>query len=337
MQKKPLLLAVAFVAAGTIYVVLNRELSATPPGEPAPPTTEPPIGQVEPGPLNPLSIEATRQKVYDGRDLTLGRILDDNRSYTRYYATYKSNKLTISGIMNIPKGDGPFPVIITNHGYIDPEVYTNGRGLKREQDYLARHGFAVLHPDYRCHADSDCPAGAEVEKRLGYTEDVINAVKAIQRSDNAKLDKRKIGMLGHSMGGGIAWSVAVLTDDVDAFVQFAPVSPDLVDSYNKWLKERPEVVAEVRQFYGEPEDNPAFWKEISPITYFDKIDTPFQIHHGTADEDVPLEWSEKTANRLRELGKRVELFTYPNEPHEFIAAWPLVMQRTVSFFRQNLR
>ena len=96
------------------------------------------------------------------------------------------------------------------------------------------------------------------------------------------------------------------------------------------------VVAEVREAYGEPEDNPEFWQQISPITYFGEIKAPFQIHHGTADESVPLEWSEKMTNRLRELGKQVELFTYPGQPHEFTSAWPLVMQRTVSFFRQHL-
>jgi len=176
-----------------------------------------------------------------------------------------------------------------------------------------------------------------VERRLGYTEDVINAVKAVQRSDIKKLDKEKIGMLGHSMGGGIAYSVAVITHDVKAFVLFAPVSPNVIDSYNKWLKDRPEVVEEVRQAYGEPEQNPEFWAAISPFTYFNDIDAPFQIHHGTVDESVPLEWSENTVNRLRELGKQVEFFTYPNEPHEFVAAWPLVMQRTASFFRTNLQ
>lgn len=293
-------------------------------------------------PTNPLSIEAARARDYDGRDLMLGQALAETSAYTRYAITYKSGGLTISGIMNIPKGSGPFPVIITNHGYIDPNVYTTGRGLKREQDYLARHGFAVLHPDYRCHAASDCPDVAELTNRIGYVEDVINAVKAVQRSnpppgsDLGKIDKGKIGMLGHSLGGGIAYSVSVIIPGVKAFVLFAPVSPDTVDVYNKWLSERPEVVADIRASYGEPADNPEFWRKISPTTYFDSINAPIQIHHGTADKDVPLEWSEKTVNRLRELGKQVEFFAYPNEPHEFIAAWPLVIQRTVSFFRENL-
>jgi len=46
----------------------------------------------------------------------------NHKKYDRYYIKYKSSTLTISGIMNIPKGKGPFPVIITAHGYIDPKV-----------------------------------------------------------------------------------------------------------------------------------------------------------------------------------------------------------------------
>src|SRR3989338_4121372 len=95
--------------------------------------------------MHPVSIPALMKKEFDGRELKLVRILDENEVYTRHYITYKSGDLTISGILNIPKGQGPFPLLVLNHGYIDPEIYTNGRGLKREQDYLARHGYAVIH------------------------------------------------------------------------------------------------------------------------------------------------------------------------------------------------
>jgi dienelactone hydrolase len=84
---------------------------------------------------------------YDGGGLKLGEVLDETSSYTRYFVTYRSSGLTISGVMNVPNGDGPFPALVLNHGYIDPDVYTNGRGLRREQDYLARHGYVVLHTD----------------------------------------------------------------------------------------------------------------------------------------------------------------------------------------------
>src|SRR3989344_6487008 len=60
---------------------------------------------------NLVSLQALAAEQYDGRDLTVGRILDQNETYTRYYITYKSGPLTISGIMNVPRGQGPFPVL----------------------------------------------------------------------------------------------------------------------------------------------------------------------------------------------------------------------------------
>src|SRR5688572_21877717 len=67
-----------------------------------------PAGQQSEGgqEVNPVSLPALMQKEFTGSDLKLGRVLDDNASYTRYYITYKSGELTISGIMNIPKGPG---------------------------------------------------------------------------------------------------------------------------------------------------------------------------------------------------------------------------------------
>ncbi|MBU1027177.1 MAG: hypothetical protein KKA31_05540 [Candidatus Margulisbacteria bacterium] len=105
--------------------------------------------------LNPVSLPYLMEKDFDGRDLKLGKVLDKNKYYTRYYITYMSGNLKISGIMNVPAGKGPFPVLILNHGYINTKYYTNGRGLKREQDYLAKRGYVVIHPDYRNHAYSD--------------------------------------------------------------------------------------------------------------------------------------------------------------------------------------
>src|SRR3989339_1743249 len=147
------------------------------------------------------------EKSLVGRDLKLGRVLARNAKYTRYYITYYSNDLKISGIMNVPSGKGPFPVLILNHGYINPKIYTNGRGLKREQDYLVRRGYVVIHPDYRNHADSDKDSSQHLSLRLGYTEDVINAVYAVRESGFTFFDKENIGMLGHSMGGGITTNI----------------------------------------------------------------------------------------------------------------------------------
>lgn len=287
--------------------------------------------------FEPMSLPAFAKQEFDGRDFTVGRELADNEAYTRYYITYRSGELRISGIINVPKGEGPWPVLILNHGYIDPAVYTNGRGLKREQDYLARRGYVVIHPDYRNHAESDDDPETDRRFRLGYTEDVINAIHAVRAAQLPYADAERIGMLGHSMGGGIAWQIAVAQPDlVDAFVLFAPVSADARDNFEKWISRRPEVAQAIVATHGSPAENPAFWEAISPLTFFKDITAPVMIQHGAADESVPLAWSQSAAEALRAVGKDVTLHVYPGEPHEFIDAWPAVMERTAAFFDRRL-
>ena len=265
--------------------------------------------------------------------------MDSNSSYTRYFITYRSGVLTISGIMNVPKGAGPFSVLFLNHGYIDPEIYTNGRGLKREQDYLARQGYIVIHSDYRNHAQSDKEADpGRPDLRFGYAEDVICAVKSFQAAGYFYADAQNVGMLGHSMGGGVAEIIAVAQPDLaDAFVLFAPVSADQVDNYEKWTRNDPERQIITEMQLGTPENNPRLWQEASPINYFDRVNTPIIFHHGTADDSCALEWSQRAAEKLRAEGKEATLYSYPGEPHEFIDAWPLVMQRTIQFFDKQLK
>lgn len=288
--------------------------------------------------VNPVSLPAMMQKQFDGRDLTLGRVLDDNSSYTRYYITYKSGELTISGIMNIPKGSGPFPVLLLNHGFIEPSIYTNGRGLRREQDYLARRGYAVLHSDYRNHADSGKDPDNDVKFRLGYTEDVINAAYAVKNSNLPTLDKNNIGMLGHSMGGGVTLNTLVVQPDlIKAAVLFAPVSVDQRENFHRWLERRPEVATKIIERFGRPEDNPDFWNDISAQEFLDKITAPILLHHGTADDSVPIEWSDRLNQELKEHSKAIDYRVYPGEPHEFAAAWPGVMQATLDFFNNHLK
>jgi len=286
-----------------------------------------------------ISIPAFSQKEFNGNDFKVGQVLEDNSSYTRYYITYKSGQLTISGIMNVPKGQGPFPVLFLNHGYISPEIYTNGRGLKREQDYLARNGYIIIHSDYRNHAGSDREDDpGRPDLRFGYAEDVINGIEALKKSELAYADTEKIGMLGHSMGGGVAEIIAVAKSDlVDAIVLFAPVSADQKDSYEKWTKNDPERDEITIGRFGSPESNPKFWAEASPINYFDKVETPVIFHHGTADDSCALEWSQGAAKVLEEAGKDVTLYVYPGEPHEFVDAWPKVMKRTLDFFDANVK
>jgi len=285
-----------------------------------------------------VSLPALMAKEYDGRRLRLGRVLARTSDYVRRAVSYRSGDLRISGIINVPDGAGPFPVAVLLHGYIDPEIYVTGQGLMREQDYLARRGYVVLHVDYRNHAGSDDDPAAERRLRLGYTEDVVNAVLAVKRSDLPFLDGERVGLVGRSMGGGVTYNTLVAQPGlVDAAVVFAPVSSRTSQNFDRWIRDdRSELAAQIIDRHGAPEDNPDFWAQASPRTYFGRVTEPLLIHHGTADDTCPIRWTRATYDALRAAGKDVTLRVYDGEQHAFGRQWPLSMRRTVRFLDRHL-
>ena len=207
------------------------------PTAPAQPSPEP-YASPPPHP-HPVSLPALIAKDLRGGDLAVGRVTLRTDAYTQHAVTYRSGGLTVSGLMNVPRGDGPWPALVLAHGYIDPQVYVSGQGLTRERDYLARHGFLTLHVDYRNHAGSSSDPTADRRLRLGYTEDVINAVHAL-RAGPSYVDDDRIGLLGRSMGGGVIYNVLVVAPGlVDAAAVFAPVSSDTVDNFERWIRRNP--------------------------------------------------------------------------------------------------
>jgi uncharacterized protein len=321
----------------TATTASERAGDAPSPTRTAAPSPAPSVS--EPAP-HPVSLPALFDEEYDGRALRLRRVLLRTDAYTQHAVTYRGDGLTVSGILNLPQGPGPFPVLVLAHGYIDPAVYETGQGLRREQDWLARAGYAVLHVDFRNHAGSDRDPRADEQLRLGYTVDVINAVHAVRRSGIRRLDGERVGLLGRSMGGGVVYNVLTVAPGlVEAAVVFAPVSSRAEDNFNRWIRDDPGrsgLSRRIIRAYGAPERNRRFWREVSPRTYFDRVTEPVLIHHGTADESCPIRWSRQTRRAMRAAGVDVSMLVYPGEPHAFVDAWPTSMRRTVAFFERRL-
>jgi dienelactone hydrolase len=292
----------------------------------------------EPAP-HPVSLAALMQRPLDGGGLRVGAVLRGDAAVTEYAVTYRSEGLRISGVLAVPSGRGPFPALVLNHGYIDPAVYVTGQGLTPERDYLARAGYVVLHTDYRNHAASDPDPRADVQLRLGYTMDTMNAVRALRRAAGAlPVDPDRIGMLGRSMGGGVTLNALVVRPNlVDAAVVIASVSSDTVDNYRRWTKVgRPELNRRIVAAYGSPRQSPQFWDGVSPRSHFDRVVAPVLVQHGTADDTCPISWADETVAALRGADADVTYVRYPGEGHAFGAAWSEHMRRSVAFFDRTL-
>jgi len=275
-------------------------------------------------------MDTQRKRALQGNNFQVGDIVSTSDHYNKYAITYKSGDLTISGVMNVPKDAPPtsgFPVLILNHGLIAPPLYTTGRGSKREQDFFANHGYITIHPDYRGHASSSPNTAVHHDFYVGYAEDVLALLDAIERSAPPYMDVHRIGMWGHSMGGGIAARVMALRSDVKAFVLFAPISADVEDNF---FELTPEEIRWIHDTYG-PAGDPVY-RKMSPIEYFADVSAPVQIHHGDGDTSVPLSFSQKMYDALKQNGKKAEFFIYPGEKHEFINDWQLAADRALQFF-----
>src|SRR5689334_20864811 len=82
-----------------------------------------PTATITPGPtptvdqlIYPYTVDGLHQHVYQNGKIHIRSTLEDkNQFYTSYLIDYPSDGLTITGVMHIPVGDGPFPVIVMNH------------------------------------------------------------------------------------------------------------------------------------------------------------------------------------------------------------------------------
>ncbi len=296
---------------------------------------------------HPMSIEAMRLVDYPGSDIFIERELEKGSDYRRYYAYYFSEGLKIYGLLTIPEGgmpDGGWPAILFNHGYIPPDVYRTTERYINYVDRLASNGYIVFRIDYRGHDQSEGEASGAYGNP-GYQIDVMNAIASLK--EHPQVNPDNIGLWGHSMGGYLALRAMVISKDVRAGVIWAGVVASYPVMLYNWRRTGPFASSPSSRGagwrvqwineYGTPEQNPDFWNSISASTYLEDLSGPLQLHHGSADEDVPVEFSIRLAELAREKGKVTDLYIYDGDNHNISKNFTLAMDRTIAFFDVYLK
>lgn len=130
---------------------------------------------------------------------------------------YDNGPVHLAGTLTIPAGEGPFPaaLLITGSGAQnrDEELFGH-RPFLVLADALTRAGIAVLRVDDRGVGSST--GSVSRSTTADFADDALAGVSFLQqRSD---IDRRRVGLIGHSEGGIVGPLVAAKAPDQIAFL-----------------------------------------------------------------------------------------------------------------------
>ncbi len=308
----------------------TRKTAATRTPSPSPLPTLSPTPTSDP--FTDFYIDTLAARKYGGGVIQDKGSLNSASTFTRRLFEYRSEGLDLYGFINIPAGKGTFPVIIMLHGYIPPEDYTTLDYSTRYADALTEHGYVVVHPNLRGYAPSE---DQDNLLGIGDTIDVLNLLSLVRNQAGEaglleKADAERIGLWGHSMGGGIVQRMLEVDDHISAAMLYASVSADEklnLDHFsddgrgNKKLRFPDQAL-----------------RLISPIYFLDRIEAPISIQHGDADTVVPLEWSKDLCQKLTDLNTETDCTYYAEQPHTFQNSGDTrLIAHTIAFFDRYLK
>lgn len=318
------------------------------------PTGTPTVAQL----IYPFTIDGLRHHDFISGNIKIVSTLKKTDIYTAYAINYPSDGLTITGVMQVPaSGLPPFPIIVMDHGYFNREEFNSGDGTDRAAEYLNQHGYLTVSSDYRSWGKSDIGPSLYYS---GLAIDVLNLISAIPSIPEG--DSTRIGIWGHSMGGGVTMKVLEVALNIKAAVLYSTVSADDADVLARWgLGCIGDILAGEHQLgcnssdvipldlppdlikaYYDSSTDAVLLRQTSSFYHLDLVKAPIEINYGTNDgktlAGTPPEWSKKLYQALKDAGKDAHLFGYEGELHSFNGDnWIAFMERSAHFFDQYVK
>jgi len=171
---------------------------------------------------------------------------------------------------------------------------------------LTQQGYAVACVDNR---GTPSPRGRDwrrtVYRKIGTLASEDQAAAARELLKRPYLDPSRVGVWGWSGGGSMTLNLMFRYPDIyRTGMSVAPV-PDM-HLYDTIYQER---------YMGLPQENEADYKHGSPITHAAGLKGNLLIVHGSGDDNVHYQGTEKLADKLVELNKPFTLMAYPNRTH----------------------
>lgn len=285
-------------------------------------------------PYEQYTTDYLRRRPYGGGQIEVLEKLIETDLYTSYSIRYPSDGLNIYGFVNIPKGTGPFPVIVSIHGYVPTGSYDVFYPQWDFADYFAENGFIVVHPGMRNHPPSD--SGDNI-LRVGMSVDVLNLIALLREQVNlpaelAQADPSRMGLWGTSLGGEITLRVLTVDPDIKATVLYSAMSG------NQELNSRQLYrLTQDKQFQDDAQVPIEIMDRISPLYSYHLINSAVQLHHGMDDGSAPISWAVETCNFLQSAGVFVQCVYYPDVGHVFNRSnFEKLQLSSLEFYKLNL-
>lgn len=258
------------------------------------------------------------------------------RGAFEFFQVEAQDGLKLDGYLMKPADFDPskeYPIVYYVYGEPWGQTVANSWGGERFlfHTYLTQQGYLVASVDNR---GTRSPRGFEwrrsIYKNLGVVtvRDQHDALQAmLDRWDF--IDEDRVGIWGHSGGGSQTLNALFRYPDAyHAGMALAPV-PDLT-LYDTIYQER---------YSGLLPEAADSYRETSAITHAENLQGDLLLVHGTGDDNVHFQGSERLVNELIKHGKQFDYFAYPNRTHGISEGEGTTLHlRTmmVEFLKQNL-
>jgi len=284
-----------------------------------------PISQIKPRPLEKYSIENLAKTEFKPSGITIE---------AEHLFSIKVDGKKVTGSINVPAGEGPFPLIIMFRGYVDQKTYQTGDGTKRAGEYFAENGFMTIAPDFLGYGGSDKESENIFESRFQTYTTALSLLASVDSLE--KWDKTNLFIWGHSNGGQIALTVLEITQKDYPTVLWAPVSKPFPYSILYYTDESDDKGKLIRRELAKFEEDYDVEK-YSLVNYLDRIKAPIQLHQGTNDDAVPVSWSNALSKSLLDLGLKIDYLRYSGADHNLNPSWNQVIANSLTFFKKHLK
>jgi dipeptidyl aminopeptidase/acylaminoacyl peptidase len=233
--------------------------------------------------------------------------------------------LRIEGVLILPEGRGPWPVVMDIHGGPVWACRNRWQGRLRGARVLANHGIASLYPNPRGSSGRGAEFARRVKGDMGGedTYDYLRGIDALV--ERAIADPARLGVTGISYGGFMsAWLV---TQDT-RFAAAVPISP-----VTDWFSQhRTSQIPYFDSLFldGAPAAADGLFFRRSPAMYADRVRTPVLQLTGALDQNTPPTQALEFHRSLLEQGCTSVLATYPTSGHG-IRSFPQVIDATARY------